>query len=70
MFKMLILHHRFMGIPEWKKKLIVKKEGELARLQKVEAERLRAQREEEEKFNAMPNWKKRLVSQKRADVRF
>ena len=59
-----------MGVPDWKKKLIVKKEAELARLQKVEDERLRARREEEEKFNAMPDWKKKLVSLKRADVRF
>lgn len=59
-----------MGIPNWKKNLIVKKEAELAKLQKVEEERLRVKREEEEKFNAMPDWKKRLVTQKRADVRF
>lgn len=59
-----------MGVPEWKKKLIVKKEGELARLQKVKEERLRTRREEEERFNAMPDWKKKLVSLKRADVRF
>ena len=59
-----------MGVPDWKKKLIVKKEEEFARAQRVEDERLRARREEEEKFNAMPDWKKKLVSLKRADVRF
>ena len=68
--EILILYDRFMGVPEWKKKLIVKKEVELARMQKVEEERLRVQKEEEARFNAMPDWKKRLVSQKRADVRF
>lgn len=49
---------------------MLKKEAELARIQQVEDERLRAKREEEEKFQAMPDWKKRLVSKKRADVRF
>ena len=67
---MFTLCFRFMGVPEWKKKLIVKKEEEFARFQKVEEERLRTKREEEEKFNAMPDWKKKLVSLKRADVRF
>ena len=66
----LLCYGRFLGVPDWKKKLMLKKEAELARIQQVEDERLRAKREEEEKFHAMPDWKKRLVSKKRADVRF
>jgi len=59
-----------LGVPDWKKKLMLKKEAEQARVQQAENERLRAKREEEEKFQAMPEWKKKLVSKKRADVRF
>ena len=65
-----VLYSRFLGVPDWKKKLMLKKEAELSRLQQVEAERLREKREEEEKFKSMPDWKKKLVSKKRADVRF
>jgi len=49
---------------------MLKKEAEQARMQELENDRLRAKREEEEKFDAMPDWKKKLVSKKRADVRF